>query len=48
MADYDPVEHVPSASLSEEDAARVGGLSAAGLLGIPSDPGAASGRSRRR
>lgn len=35
MADYDPVEHVLSASLSEEDAAKVGGLSAAKLLGIP-------------
>lgn len=34
MADYDPVEHIVSTPLSEEDAAKVGGLTAARLLGI--------------
>ena len=34
MADYDPVEHVLSASLSEEDTAKVAGGTAARLLGL--------------
>lgn len=34
MADYDPVEHIVSANLSAEDKAKVGGLSAAALLGL--------------
>ena len=34
MADYDPVEHVLSASISDEDKAKVGGLTAARLLGL--------------
>ncbi len=34
MADYDPVEHVVSSSLSDDDKAKVGGLTAARLLGL--------------
>jgi len=34
MADYDPVEHVVSANLSDGDKAKVAGLSAAALLGL--------------
>lgn len=34
MADYDPVEHIVSANLSAEDKTKVGGLTAAALLGL--------------
>ncbi len=34
MADYDPVEHVASSALSDEEKAKVGGLSVLKLLGV--------------
>jgi len=34
MADYDPVEHIVSSGLSDEEKAKVAGLSAAALLGL--------------
>ncbi|SLN76815.1 amidohydrolase family protein [Roseisalinus antarcticus] len=34
MADYDPVEHVVSSDLTDEEKAKVAGLSAAALLGL--------------
>jgi aminocarboxymuconate-semialdehyde decarboxylase len=34
MADYDPVEHVVSSGLSDDEKAKVGGLTAAKLLGL--------------
>ena len=34
MADYDPVEHIVSSALSDEDKAKVGGLTAMKLFGL--------------
>ena len=34
MADYDPVEHIASSGLSDEDKAKVGGLTAIKLFGL--------------
>ena len=34
MADYDPVEHIVSSALSDEDKAKVAGLTAMSLFGL--------------
>ena len=34
MADYDPVEHIVSSNLSDEDKAKVAGLTAKKLFGL--------------